>query len=111
MRKHLHFRLRSAMIVVALLSLPLAYRADVWRRGEFAFQRHHASLANAWYARSWRFYFAAKYYYPAHAARGHSCLGCRHYVRPVDELISEAQRLQQKYQHEAEWHRFWAGQA
>lgn len=42
---HGTFRLRTAMAIITIGAIFLAYFTIHWRRGEFAFQRHHALLA------------------------------------------------------------------
>jgi hypothetical protein len=43
------FRLRTFLVALALLAIPLAYFGDRWRRCNFEYFRRHARLAQQYY--------------------------------------------------------------
>jgi hypothetical protein len=93
----MRFRLRTALIAVAVLSPPLACVAAVARHGGFGpFRRHHASLFNAYSFHADRCRHAVDTY-RRHRAPGHSCPMCCRYDRPIAVLIAEEQRHQREY--------------
>ncbi len=104
----MRFRLRTALIAIAVLSLPMAGVAVVARHGGLgAFQRHHAGMYNGYSFQAARSCHAASTY-RGHMAPGHSCPRCRRYTRPIPVLIAEAQQRQRNFERKARWHGFLA---
>ena len=103
------FRLRTALIVIALLSPPLAGLTAVVRRGGPAgFIRYHDARAFDYLDFADRSRSGINNY-RMHAALGHSCAVCRWYDRPVAVLIREQSKQMRAYERAARWHEFLAG--
>lgn len=77
--------------LIALYSLPVAYSAVFWNRGESAFRQRHAQLASDYRLLGRRYVFS-ELVLQAHIVKGHSCQGCRKTSRPANAMLDEVRR-------------------